>query len=304
MSRVELRADMPAHGFAPVRADVDAALDQFGVSATDCAAMLARVTEAADSLAPVVALKQRLQDGGVITDGCEVERALLLRAASIARPRIGDLAVAPDVKALMIAEFDHLTAVPPALLPQLAIGHSTFVALCKIVTLRRFVAGQLHWERSGIPRSWVAKAVSRGSLAILATVVRDLGGLSPIAFAHLAWRRGLLLREREHLRAYHRIARSMREQTDLRAFVAESWFHSPDTHRVSPHLAWLNTAILENGGSVSVLGPAHPGSGVFTGGVERRRLYERGEFMPTTAVAIWPRRAMIAWADRHPELAS
>jgi hypothetical protein len=286
------------------RTDVDALLDELGVSATDCAALLASVTEAAGTLSPVIALKQRLRDSGVIADSCEVERALLVRAASVARPRIADLPVAPEVKTLMIAEFDHLMAVSPALLPQLAVGHSTFVALCKIVTLRRFVAGQLHWERSGIPRSWVAKAVRRGSFAMVATVALELGGLAPIAFAHLAWRRGLVLRERDHLRAYHRIARSMRIQTDLRAFVAESWFHSPETHRVSPHLAWLNTAIVENGGSVTVLGPAHPDSGVFTGGLERRRLYDRGEFVPTTAVAIWPRRAMLAWADRHPELAT
>jgi hypothetical protein len=178
------------------------------------------------------------------------------------------------------------------------------VSLCKIVTLRRFVAGQLHWERSGIPRSWIAKIMLRGSPGILSFVARKLGGRAPIVFAHLAWRRALVLREKEHLKAYHRIARSIELQPDVRAFVAESWFHSPDTHRVSPHLAWLNTAIVENGGLVSVLGAAHADSGVFTGGAERRRLHEAGKFTPTTAVAIWPRAAMIDWAHRHPDLAS
>lgn len=304
MTPADVHFETLAHGAAPAIAEAEVALDRFGVSATDCAAMLSRVSDATETVAPVVALKQRLADDGVTTGACEVERALLVRAASIARRHIEDLPVAGDVKSLMYAEFDHLVAVPPALLPQLAVGHSTFVALCKLVTLRRFVAGQLHWERSGIPRSWLVKAVRHGSFAILSTIARELGGLAPIAFGHLAWRRGLVLREREHLRAYHRIARSMRRQEDLRAFVAESWFHSPDTHRVSPHLAWLNTAIVENGGSVSVLGPAHPDCGVFTGGMERRGLYDRGEFLPTTAVAIWPRRAMLDWAECHPELAS
>lgn len=284
--------------------EMERAIERAGVSVAESVAMIARVSTAPNSVISIIGLKERLRSEGVAVDACELELELLMRAASVARPKLLNLPVAPDVRQLMVAEFDHLAAVSPALLPQLAAGHDTFVSLCKIVTLRRFVAGQLHWERSGLPRSWIAKALLRGSFRILPLIARELGGLSPIVFAHLAWRRSIVLREREHLRAYHRIARSIELQPDVRAFVAESWFHSPDTHRVSPHLAWMNTAIVENGGLIAVLGPAHPDSGVFTGGTHRRRLHESGEFTPTTAVAIWPRNAMVDWARRHPELAS
>ena len=85
--------------------------------------------------------------------------------------------------------------------------------------------------------------------------------------------------------------------------VASAWFRSPDTHRVSPHLSWVNRVVLDHGGFVAVHGPADPACGVFARSTTRRRLYEAGSFRPTLGLVIWPRRAMIAWADAHPELA-
>jgi hypothetical protein len=99
------------------------------------------------------------------------------------------------------------------------------------------------------------------------------------------------------------MARSMELQPDIKGLVASSWFRSPDTHRVSPGLAWVNTVVLENGGFVAVRGRARPDCGVFVRSPTRRRLYERGEFTPTIGLVIWPRRALLKWAETHPELA-
>jgi hypothetical protein len=173
-----------------------------------------------------------------------------------------------------------------------------------LASLRRFPAGQFDWVRSGLPLSYLLGVGLMDLPAILLVVATRLRGRSPVFFSHLGYRRvGQSLTEIEANRAYHRMARSMALQADIRGLVASSWFRSPDTHRVSPHLAWVNRVVLDNGGCVAVHGPAAADSGVFATSASRRRLYESGSFTPTLGLVIWPRRAMLRWADSHPELA-
>ena len=98
------------------------------------------------------------------------------------------------------------------------------------------------------------------------------------------------------------MAQSLVRQPHVKGLVASSWLHSSDTFVVSPHLAWMNRTFLENGGLVVRMGPADPDCGVLSRSPERKRLYDAGLFKPTTGLVIWPRREMIAWAQRHPEL--
>jgi hypothetical protein len=180
-----------------------------------------------------------------------------------------------------------------------------FISMAKVVTLRRFPAGQLHVERSGIPRSWLARLGPRELARVLFFLGRHVGGLGPFFFHHLAWRRKnrFLILEREQNRSYSRIAQSLALHPEVRGLATESWLHSPETFRVSPHLAWLNRPFEEHGGIVIVLGAASESSGVFTGSAVRKRLYDEGQFHPTTALVIWPRAAMLRWAASHPEFA-
>ena len=68
----------------------------------------------------------------------------------------------------------------------------------------------------------------------------------------------------------------MARQPEIRGLITASWLHSPDTLAVSPHLAWLNTVFLENGGHVLPLGPADLDSGVLHRSPERQQAYEAG----------------------------
>jgi hypothetical protein len=129
-------------------------------------------------------------------------------------------------------------------------------------------------------------------------------GLKPVFFSHLNPRRAnASLREDEALRSYFRMAEAMRQQPEIVGFAACSWFRSPDTHAVSPHLAWLSNVFLANGGLVVRAGRADPDCGVLYGSATRRALFTAGKFVPTEGLVLWPRRAMLAWAHAHPELA-
>jgi hypothetical protein len=176
-------------------------------------------------------------------------------------------------------------------------------ALCKVSILERFPAGQLDWEVSGLPRSYLLKVPAKQCLRLAYWVAAELKGFAPCFFAHVGIRRPpLFLLERESNRSYYRMAKSMELQPSIKGLITASWFHSPEIARVSPHLAWTNKVPLENGALVSTIGPADPSSGFLTGSQERRMLYESGEFKPTVGLVIWPRKRIIAWAASHPAI--
>ena len=81
-----------------------------------------------------------------------------------------------------------------------------------------------------------------------------------------------------------------------------SWYHSPETIRVSPHLAWTNRTPTENGALLTDIGPANPEDGFLVGSRERQQLFEAGQYRPTTGLLIWPRQELLAWAAANPEL--
>ena len=82
---------------------------------------------------------------------------------------------------------------------------------------------------------------------------------------------------------------------ELRGFIASSWLRSPDTHRVSPHLAAVNAPILSAGGFVTTAGPAAADCGVFECSERRRELHREGRFTPTIGLVLWPRADMLRW---------
>jgi hypothetical protein len=232
-----------------------------------------------------------------------LERVLLLNAALAHLADVRPLPVPDSVKALFFDEFRFFAEDPGAAAPRFAIGNAAFGAMCKIASLRRFPAGQFHWEISGVRRSDVLAVRPRQLPATLAFAALRMRGFGPVFFSHLNWRRPhRSLLEDEALRSYHRMAKAIEQQPAVKGFAACSWFRSPGTHAVSPHLAWLSRVFVENGGFVIEAGPDDPEGGALYRSKTRRQLFEAGRFKPTKGLVMWPRQRMIDWAAAHPEL--
>ncbi len=284
----------------PVLARVAAALRRRDLEST-CDGLLAAITTANGLQGRLNAIKRDLSRGLEGAGAGAFERVLLLRRASAALQEIPGLPVGDGVKHAFCDEF-RFVARPPQR-ASFDVSRGSFVSLCEVATLRRFPAGQFHFARSGLPRSWVLKVKGRQRLVLLYWIARRLGGVAPVFFPHLnPNRENRRLIELEANRSYYRMAQSLAQQPDVRGIVASSWLRSPDTFKVSPHLAWMNATMLANGGLVVIMGPADPNEGVLAKSAERRAQYEAGTFRPTTGLAIWPRDAVLAWAARHPEL--
>lgn len=230
-----------------------------------------------------------------------VERTLLLLAAQDAAAQVSGLTVSDAVKALFAQEFEFFANPPTDWLKHFQVDDVRFREMVRIATLRRFPAGQFHWEISGFPRSWVAKA--RQPWAVMAHVIGRMGGFAPLFELHLNARRRnrLVLLEHEADISYYRAARSAEKQAGVRGLLLASWLFCRSTAQVTPHLSWLRRTPESAGALLVELGPASTDSGFLIGSELRRTLYEQGLYRPTLTCVLWPRKALIDWANQHPE---
>src|SRR5260370_41277072 len=106
------------------------------------------------------------------------EQALLRYAALVTSPRIPGLPVHESVKNLLQSEFNYYANTAAG--DSLEIGSYLFVTGCKVISLRRFVAGPMDWEISGFPRSWLFKLGFTDLPRLLGFLSMRMGGFQPL----------------------------------------------------------------------------------------------------------------------------
>jgi hypothetical protein len=221
-------------------------------------------------------------------------RWILAQAALQSLDRIAELPVDPEVRQLILQTYQTIAEPGDALfLPR----SQEFREMAELALLLRFAAGQMHWNISGIPRSWPLKMNWRDALRTVGVVSR-MGGWAPCFEAHLPTRSPFLL-EREYKRSFIRMAFSMELQPGVRGIISASWLHSEETLRISPHLNWINQLFLDNGGLLVHMGLAPPNSGFLVGSHQRRQLYNHGLYRPRLAMLVWPRSEFVKWAHQQ-----
>ncbi len=286
---------------SPELKTVAGALAAAAIGVEECVRESARITEAPATRRRLEAIREIVAGPTAGIAAGSFERFVLAHAVLAYRKELQSAALPPVVKRLacsgLLRFADGRTVVN--------LSEHRFVALCKIATLRRFPAGQFDWERSGLPRSWLARVRPLSSLTRLLSIIAfEWRGFSPAFFVHAPTTYSVpALLEREALKSYHRMARSMALQPEVKGLVASTWLHSPATFAVSPHLAWLNKVFAEHNAVVATMGPATLDSGVLVQSVERQRAFAEGRFKPTLGLIVWPRRDVLAWAAVHQEFA-
>jgi hypothetical protein len=272
-------------------------LTELSLSDEAIASVVGRVSHGPRDQDEFIALRDRVMPAGD-TSG-QFEQYALLRTALPRIELIAALPVPGGVKSFLEDELHWLSQPQTRERRWLVAGTYEFSALCKLVTFRRFPAGQMHWEVGGLARSALWRVGWRELPRLLRGIIR-LGGFAPALSPHLAWRRRqIVLSEREHYRSLALMAQVLELQPALRGFVAEAWFYSPDTVAASPHLAWAPQLFRDWDGVLLVTGAAGKESGVFESGKGRQELAASGAFRPTLGLAIWPRSAMLRWAAHY-----
>lgn len=229
-------------------------------------------------------------------------RREVLEAAVTHLPQLARARLPLSVQARICEQMRLLCTADAQQLEGLRAGTARFERLMKIALLKRFPAGLFEWEVTGVSRRYCVETAVAAWPRVGAFIALRMRGLRPVFFSHLG-RVGVPLTELEANRSYYRMALALELQPEILGFAACSWFRSPDTHRVSPHLAWVSEVFERNGGLVVDAGYDGADSGALYRSPTRRALYESGKWRPRRGLVMWPRAAMLAWAARHPEFA-
>jgi hypothetical protein len=226
---------------------------------------------------------------------------LLIAASLHAIDQVSALPVSETVKDLFADEFLFYAAPPDAWREKFRFEEVRFQEMARIATLRRFPAGQCHWEVAAFPRSWLPRV--EGRWLAFRDAFLPMRGFGPVFELHINDRRKnrVMLLESEMNLSCYRAARSLELQPDVKGIMTASWLYSESTAAVTPHLSWLRRLFLDAGAALVDLGDAPAGSGFLIGSAERRKLYEEGRYRPKMTCVLWPRARVLKWAADHPE---
>ncbi len=248
-------------------------------------------------------LAEACERAGVPASGFVPQRFLLLTAGLPRLPEVPGLPVAAEVKERLLDQFHFLCAPDRETDQLLNPTRYGFRAMCRFMLLRRFPAGQIDWEISGFPRSWLARVPPRHLPGVLNCVFAKARGRVPWFEAHTGFRRELpILTEEDERHSYRLLASSMEMQPSIRGFMGSSWFADPSLARVSPHLAWISDwyrECVEYGAVWTDIGEAHRDDGFLVGDRRRRRLYESGQWKPRLGLLLWARKDLLRWLARQ-----
>ncbi len=178
-----------------------------------------------------------------------------------------------------------------------------FAELARIVTFRRYHAGQISFDVMATPRAWTLRVHPLALPSLFRELALELRGLGPIVMPHLNyWRvNPLTILKKENAISHHRIVQYMEGQTQIKGLVSASWLYSSDVEKFSPHIAWLRDFYIDNGAYLVDMEVAHQKAGFLVGSEARRKLHAEGKLRPRETLVIWPRERMLAWARESPQ---
>lgn len=134
-------------------------------------------------------------------------------------------------------------------------------------------------------------------LRFLWRVVTRLHGLGPVFRIHIDERDLSEFDEAGWERAYLRAAEMLRLHPKVKGAVGRSWTHDPQLDRISPTLTYPRRQQMAHGAFLRLVGSdALATKRALHKSATRRRLYERGEYVPTVYTVVWLRRDMLRWS--------
>ncbi len=90
----------------------------------------------------------------------------------------------------------------------------------------------------------------------------------------------------------------LKTHPDYAGMLGSSWFYDPPLETISPRLAYLRKTPVANGAFLVHQGPGDIHSErASASSPTRRAMIEKGEYVPSSWIVAWPRKALIKWAE-------
>ena len=180
-------------------------------------------------------------------------------------------------------------------------GSDGFLKDLAVCCLRMIpIGGAWVVETSGMSRKFLLTGGVRQFFEAVYFAVCRMKGLKPYYQIHTVDRYIHQFNAGERTKAYQRVASLLARHPDIKGLFAGSWFYDPALRTVSPRLHYIIELQLQHGARVFRLGTHQADIDLaLLKSKTRQRLYQAGQYIPTAYLAVWPRRALIRWAEQQ-----
>lgn len=151
----------------------------------------------------------------------------------------------------------------------------------------------LIYRYSGVSRRAVFMQPPQRLPSVLAFFAR-LGGFRPFLENHVHPAMLDDFNAEGRQRCYRLVAELLRSWPESKGLIGASWYYDPRVRQISPNLAYLHDEPIKYGALIMKLATEGANSGALARSKHRQRLFEAGEYMPTTYLMVWPRRDILS----------
>ena len=96
---------------------------------------------------------------------------------------------------------------------------------------------------------------------------------------------------------YEEMAERLEVEPHISGIFAGSWFWDPRVAEISPKFAYLRSLPESGGASFFFLYKDNTSNHVALQDKKRKRFYDEGKYIPSSYLMIWPRSALLQWAN-------
>lgn len=233
-------------------------------------------------------------------------KCLLLELAAKAMDRLDSLNLPEEIRGLYLMNFERIVS---------EIGKNgnpagfymypddKFFKELGICSLRMIPAGVQKISLSPLPVRFLFKEIKSQFIEALKFVVFDLKGLSLFYCMHTDSHDPHLMSEfnAEGWRLFLlRCADILKLKPEIKGIFGTSWFIDPQLEKISPKICYVRHILYRSGGKIFYVAPAVDSiQDALYKSPTRKQLYDRGKYIPQEYIGIWPRKALISWADKE-----
>jgi hypothetical protein len=233
-------------------------------------------------------------------------KCLLLELMEKAVDRLDHLRLTHEIKGLYLINFERIVR-------EIENNENTsgfymypddkFLKELGVCSLKMIPAGAQKISLSPLPVGFLFKEVKSQFIEALKFVVFDLKGVNLFYSIHTDSHDPHLMSEfnAQGWRVFlMRCSDILKLNPEVKGIFGISWFIDPQLEKISPKVCYVRHILYQSGGKIFFVAPAVSSiqDAVYKSPT-RKQLYDRGKYIPRDYIGIWPRKALISWADKE-----